>query len=143
MKIFNIISAIIFLGLSAYIAITAGSFPGQQGSLSPAFFPELISGLLAAFAISQLLFAIFRPSKEATPEKPQRTLVLVVLCLIVYAIILPIAGFLVTTPSFLFVSGLIVADDLRKWWKTVLVSSVVTTGVIYVLFSVMLKVPLP
>jgi hypothetical protein len=57
--------------------------------------------------------------------------------------LLPHAGFVFATPVFLCASGFVQGEEIRKWWKAVVVSSVATTAALYYVFVVLLNVPLP
>lgn len=143
MRKINIISALVLLAIAGYVVYVANGLPAEHGTLGPGFFPKLVAGLLAAFAMAILFLAVTSKKQQAAPPAPQRSLVALFVSMGLYIILLPILGFLVMTPVFLVVGGLLLADDIKQWWKKVCISAVVCTGGLYYLFGVLLNVPLP
>lgn len=142
MRKVNIIAAVLLLALSGFVLATTRSFPQGQGTLGPAFFPNLVAGLLIAFSLA-LLWQVFRGADQEAPAAPRRQTLWVMVAVIAYVVLLPILGFLVATPALLVITGLLLAESAQRWWKPVLASSVVTTAVLYLLFVQVLHVPLP
>jgi putative tricarboxylic transport membrane protein len=143
MRKLNIATAILLLLLAAYVYLEAGTFPAATDTLGPEFFPKLVAGLLAAFSVGILLFAVLGKREEIVPDLPSKPLVVIMAAMVIYVALLPHAGFLTTTPVFLTIAGIVIADSVSYWWKKVVISSVVTTGALYYLFAVLLNVPLP
>lgn len=143
MRKLDIISAVILILLAGYVIITAGSFPQSTTTLGPGFFPTLTAGLLAIFALWQLVTALLQKKSEDAPAPPKSSLLAIFAVTGVYIAVLPLVGFLVSTPLFLIAGGLVISEDPKRKWKPVILSSVVTTGVLYTVFSVLLHVPLP
>lgn len=124
--------------------------------MSPYLFPVLISVFLLLLSIS--LFAdgrrqLKRSQAQAAEEggvpsaveaEPERTkwlaLLIVVAASVLYFALLPILTFIPAT--ILFLVGLFLYLGERRWWMVALLS-ILTTGVIYVLFGVLLNVMLP
>ncbi|KYZ75961.1 hypothetical protein AXX12_05845 [Anaerosporomusa subterranea] len=143
MRKLDIISAVILIALAAYVIVTAGSFPQGAGTLGPGFFPTLIAGLLAAFAGWQLITALLKKKSEDAPSRPRKSLLEIFAVTGVYMVILPLVGFLISTPLFLIACGAVISEDIKQGWKAIVISGVATTGVLYTVFSVLLNVPLP
>lgn len=144
MRRVNFIASIILLLLAGYAINEARQMPPDPTKLGAGFFPELVGGLLAAFAAGMLYYAIKGDgSGQEAPARPQKPLIICLVCLLVYVGLMPLVGFLASTPVFLVVTGLAMADSARQWWKKLCLSSVITTGAIYYLFAVLLNVPLP
>ncbi len=143
MRKVDIVSVLILLALAAYVVVTANGFPLETRTLGPDFFPKLVAGCLAAFAIGVLVMSFLRRKPEEAPAGPSRNLLIIMAVMGVYIILLPYVGFLVATPAFLLAAGLLQAEDTRAWWKKLCISSVVTTGALYYLFGTLLNVPLP
>lgn len=142
MRKINLAAAIIMIALSIFIINVSGSFPDTTGTLGPNFFPRMISGLLIAFSAAIFIIS-WREKTDEPIEPPQKSTLLIFVSLVAYIISLPHLGFLVTTPLFLLLSGFLLADDIRKWWKRILISSLISTGSLYYLFAILLNVPLP
>ena len=144
MRRINVISSIVLLLLAGYTIYEARKLPADITEVGAGFFPELAGGLLAAFAAGMLFFAIRGEGRDQeAPPRPNRQLIISFAGLLVYVILLPIAGFIATTPVFLVVNGLAMADSARAWWKKLCVSATITTAALYYLFAVLLNVPLP
>jgi len=139
----NLIAAVLLMALAGGVVYVARSFPASQGTLGPAFFPNLMAGVLAAFSAAMLIQALLGGAREPAPTRPGRPLLLVLVCMGLYVFLLPVLGFLVTTPAFLAATGLVLADSIRRWWKAVTVTAILTTGALYILFVHLLNVPLP
>lgn len=143
MRRLDILSSLILLALSAYVIVTAGSFPADARTLGPGFFPTLTAGLLAVFAGWQLLAALLQKQPQDNPGRPKNSLLLIMAITGVYIAILPHLGFLAATPLFLTACGLVISQDIKQGWKAVVLSSIATTGALYLVFSILLNVPLP
>ena len=143
MRIIDIVSALVLSAIAAYVIWTANRFPAAADTLGPEFFPKLVAGLLLAFAAAIAVKAVVRKEAQSAPEAPGAGIGLVVGAMIIYVIVLPLAGFLATTPAFLTAAGLLLAGDIRQWWKKICISAAISTGALYYLFSVLLNVPLP
>ena len=143
MRKVDIVSAVILLALSVYVIVTAGSFPSDTRTLGPGFFPTLTAGLLAVFAGWQLIAALLRKKDGDSPAKPKHSLLAILAITALYIAVLPLLGFVIATPLFLIACGLVISETGRQRWKTLVLSSVVTTGMLYTVFSVLLNVPLP
>ena len=137
------VSAVILLALSAYVILTARNFPADTHTLGPGFFPTLAAGLLAVFAGWQLIAALLRKRPEEGPARPKNSLLAIIALTALYIALLPRAGFLVMTPLFLVACGLVLNEEVKPRWKTLVLSSLGTTGVLYTVFSILLNVPLP
>jgi hypothetical protein len=118
-------------------------FPLETSTLGPDFFPKLVGGCLAAFSIGILVLAVKGGGDESPPTAPSRNFLIMIVLLGGYLVFLPLIGFLFATPAYLAATGLLLAEDVTRWWKKVCFSSIVTTGALYYLFGTMLNVPLP
>lgn len=143
MRIANWTAALVLLLISGYVMWVTGSYPAQTMTLGPAFFPRLVSGVLAAIAVGILATTVVSRRQTESLAPPRATLVTTLVCLGLYVALLPQCGFLAATPAFLCASGLLQGEDVRRWWKAVVVSSVATTAALYYVFVVLLSVPLP
>ena len=130
--------------MAIYVIKEAMSMPAQYGALGPGFFPKLLGGSLAAFAIAILAFALFDKKSGAEPvPAPRGGMLLIMLATAVFLGMLPYLGFLITMPCYLTVSGLLIAGDIRNFYKQIIISSIISTVALYLLFSLLLNVPLP
>jgi putative tricarboxylic transport membrane protein len=133
-------SAMIALGL--YVIFTARTFPeGTGGVLGPGFFPILLGIMLIGLSALQL-FNTRKEKAETTAFFTESTKRVLLACLIIIGYMAGIAifGFLISTPLFLL--GIMWFFSVRKW-KTLLISSIATTAILYFVFQKFLSVSLP
>ena len=139
----NYVIAVLMLILSGYVFWSAGQYPVEVMTLGPAFFPELVAGMLVFFSVA-LLVQTVRSRKDFDEVRGARSVFWVGICaMAAYLVLMPKISFLVATPLFLFGMGMYMAGDFKGWWKKLTVSSLVTTGALYYLFAQLLNVPLP
>ncbi len=146
MKRNNYVICVLMFLLAGYVFISAGKFPVEELTLGPAFFPELIAGLLVCFSLALLIQTIMDPNKSEAVAGPCSVFWVGIAAMAAYLAIMPLLGFLATTPIFLFGMGMYmsyVSGEWKLWWKKLTVSSLVTTGALYYLFAKLLNVPLP
>lgn len=127
---------VVFIVLSVLLLIYCGSIPKDD-----AIFLRLVSIIILLSAVTELFFTLRR--SEATVELNGRSILkaLVLLAILtVYVILLKIVGFLPMTALL----GIATTRYLgyRNWKNNIMISVVVTLAA-YVIFSVLLKVPLP
>jgi hypothetical protein len=140
----DILYSLLLIALGGYVIIESISMPTQYGALGPGFFPKLLGGCLAAFAIGTLSYAVF--GKKGSEEKvvaPRRDLLLIMLATAVFLALLPELGYLVTMPCYLTITGLLIVGDIRSKLKEIIATSIGATVALYALFAVLLNVPLP
>lgn len=108
----------------------------------PGFLPFGLSITLVLLSLI-LILTHWKKGKQPIPFWPQRTWLRPLLglaILILYALLLGRAGFLVTTFIFLLIwMGLI--ERIR--WVTIVSISIGVTGALYLIFGLFLEVPLP
>lgn len=102
------------------------------------------SALLGILSITLFLQTFFKTEEAKTESlfagKLWTRVLLVLIALMIYAKILPLAGYLVGT--FLLMSFIFWMAQFKKWWW-VLVSSFLTTVITYYVFSVWLNCQFP
>lgn len=133
-----------------------------EWKMSPYLFPLLISVFIIILGIARTLqsrkteaeiteakpLQIESAEEEAVVEQaaPEsgklqwKTLLISIAAILVYIVMMPYLGFLISTAIFL--AGMIWFLGERKWWM-ILLLSVISTGVLYVIFAVFLNVMLP
>lgn len=127
------------------IGIAAIAFSGDFSPLG-AVFPRTISGVMIALAVLYAFFALRRPRRVAVMESgstPRRAGVIVVM--LVWAFALQPVGFLFTSTCATF--ALLLIAQYNRWSaRTALIygfSLALVIGLLYLLFSHVLQVPLP
>ncbi|MGH2399651.1 MAG: tripartite tricarboxylate transporter TctB family protein [bacterium] len=131
-----LVFAIVYFQLS--FAITRGFASDRLG---PAFFPRLLALTLAVLAMVLIVRAV---SGRSDPSRPPAIRVGVFLgllgLLVLYALLLPHLGFVLTTP--VLVAGAIWLLGLRQW-GSLAGTAVGVTAVLYLVFARTLHVLLP
>jgi putative tricarboxylic transport membrane protein len=109
--------------------------------LGPAFFPRMLALALAALSLTLIVRALAgRSDPSRPPEMRVKIFATVIVLLVLYAVVLPTAGFLVATPILL--AAVIWLLGSRKW-ATLLGTAIGVTVVLYVVFGRALHVLLP
>ncbi|HEU4963376.1 MAG TPA: tripartite tricarboxylate transporter TctB family protein [Bacilli bacterium] len=155
MKKVHLSIGIALIAVAGYVLYTTRSFPNLGGTdIGPGFFPNLIAWLMLLLAVL-LIFSSLRqeavPAEEgdgaeesASETKTQtsaRFLPLFgVAATVLYVVLIALAGFYVATPIFLL--ALMWTLRFRKLVPLVVTIALITVF-IYLVFEVMLKVPMP
>ena len=109
--------------------------PGVDAGL----FPLIVASAFILFAALNTVF-VFR-TDDAHPRGSLSSVLWVALLLIgVGAALLLHVPFYVLCPVFLFVASFVV---LKQKWYTALIAAAATTGFVYLVFALLLRVPLP
>jgi putative tricarboxylic transport membrane protein len=138
MKIYDYWSSLFWLMLS--IAVCAESLRlgiGTLGNPGMGFMAFGTSALLGILSLVLLISAIFRNQKTKSTNLLfgrvlWKRIILVLISLVIYAKLMPLLGYLIST--FLLMNFLFWIVRGQKWWW-VLVSSFLTTLISYYLFS--------
>lgn len=108
------------------------------------FLPLLVGGCLSLLAFFSLIIDIWAASKDKTREKffigSFGNVVAVVCCLGVYLVVLPIAGYLLST--FLLFIFLFRTGGLKRWGFA-LMAAFLTASISYLLFGFLLNIRFP
>lgn len=146
MKRLDQMAAIVLLALSAYVVAQSLRMPlWVEFAPGYGFFPFWLGVLMAALSALLLVDAARRPAARDEPNPfPKGTALLAVLgsmgVLVGYALFLESLGYILTTLlSVAFLMGVVQRDR----WQTTLLTAVVVTGMLYVIFQVLLGIRLP
>ncbi|MGE4454664.1 MAG: tripartite tricarboxylate transporter TctB family protein [Sphaerochaeta sp.] len=125
------------------IALSLTYPPSNHGVPGPGMFPIIIASLIILSSLS-LFLTTLRMDKEADVEvdlksKNVLNVYVTMVGLIVYFILLPLVGFVVTSTIMLILY--IKWFSKRPWWKTILIS-VIFVLAIFFLFGSVLNVPM-
>lgn len=144
----EIVFGAFLMTLSVVVFALTYQFPGQTLAFSPKIFPRFISVCL--FMISALLLAqgIVGVRKNASGKRVKLTinkafLIRFFSCILIayaYTRLLTVTGYVVATP--LFIAGIMLLFNEKKWWK-IMITSIITTSLLYILFRIIFRVPLP
>lgn len=115
---------------------------GSPKKPGPGFFPFLLAIVLALFSFA-LIFQNWVRDKSPLPFWQKGGWLRPLLGLIIltgYAIIMNSLGFLISTFSFLLIWMAVIE---RLSWKRIIMVSIATTITLYLIFGLLLDVPLP
>lgn len=147
MKKADLITGIVLLVLSVYVIQESWRMP-QSATFGPGvgFLPLWLGVLLALFAVILFVGAWRRLATEKTEEplfprgKALVAVGLVLGGLAAYIMLIEVFGFIADT--LLFVMFLLKIVEHQTWQRTIIVG-VVTTGILFTIFQVLLKITLP
>jgi putative tricarboxylic transport membrane protein len=145
-----ILAVTVFIVAAIYLYVDAGLPTARIGDpLGPKAFPALVGGglILSALLLALETWSKRRVLDDTTVEprsKDEKHLYLVMIGMVAWAglyyFVFETLGYLLATPIFLF--GLLSYFNHRKYLTNVLVA-LGFTAVVYLLFSILLGVPLP
>ena len=123
-------------------------FPKQTVALSPKVFPQFVSVCLFILSLVLLIQGVTGVKKESEQKKVKLALnnifLLKMLTMIILAFfyirVLPLTGYKIATP--LFLAGSMLLFNEKRWFMIVIVS-IVATALLYILFRIVFKIPLP
>jgi len=144
----EILLSIFFMIISMTVYVLTYQFPKQTVALSPKVFPQFVSACLFILSLVLLIQGITGVKKESEQKKVKLVLnnifLLKMLTMIILAFfyirILPLTGYIIATPLFLASSMLLFNE--KRWFMIVIVS-IVATALLYILFRIVFKIPLP
>lgn len=119
-----------------------------EWKLSPYLFPVLIAFFIIALSFSLFVETVYKKteadssvsSESAKNDADWKAVLKYVLAVAAYYMIMPHAGFLISNTVFLVLLFLLLGE---RSWQKIVVLSISTTAVVYVLFHSFLHVMLP
>lgn len=144
----EIILSIILIIISTVIFILTFQFPPQTVALSPTAFPRFVSICLLILSLMLLIQGIIgvknAPPKKNVKFKLNKTFIIKLILLIflafLYTRLITIVGYIVATPPFI-VGNMLLFNEKRSIW--IIIVSITTTVLLYILFRIIFKIPLP
>jgi drug/metabolite transporter (DMT)-like permease len=144
----EIIIGVCLMILSVLFYALTYQFPAQTLAFSPKIFPRFVSiclFIISAVLVIQGATAVRKSSREKKPELtiPKAFLLRLFLGILIgygYTRLLPITGYVVATPP--FIAGIMLVFEEKRWFKIV-ATSIITTSMLYILFRMIFRVPLP
>jgi len=134
--------AIFFIALSCYVLYSARSFPGQIDNVpGPGYFPTVLACVL--IALSLILIITSREASDAPLgifSKKNSIVFVAAGATLAYLGGLLVFGFLIATP--LYLMGILRFFRMTNWRSLVLTSGI-TTAASYAIFTTVLEVQLP
>ena len=149
----DVIAALVFIAFSAGLFFNTGSIrvfaPNSGSYINAQFFPYLLSSILGIFSVVQLIISIrnLPESKVGAGAGMSRDGVirigLTLALLAVYVAFLVDVGFLIMTAVYVFFQALILTPRDRLNIKFALGLAVISSSIIYFLFTYVLELMLP
>jgi len=148
----EIIIGVFLMILSVVFYALTYQFPKRILAFSPKIFPCFVSVCLFIFSfvlVVEGMLAVRRSSREkklkpdldkALNKESIIRLSLGTLIGYGYTVLLPATGYVVATPP--FIVGIMLVFNEKHWIKIV-ATSIITTSLLYILFRIIFKVPLP
>ena len=143
----EIVFGAVFMLLSIFFFAVTFSFPEITIALSPTVFPRFVTVCL--FLLSSLLLAQgIGKQRKKDPAKSRQIIdrayllrfILLAAAGFLYTRIIRYTGYVVATPLFIASAMLIFAE--KKWYRIVSIAAGVT-AVLYLVFRMVFRVPLP
>jgi putative tricarboxylic transport membrane protein len=143
----EIVFGALFMLVSAFLFAMTFTFPEITIALSPTVFPRFVT--ICLFLLSALLLGQgIRKQLKEQPAKARKKIdrayllrfILLAVAGFFYTRLIRYTGYIVVTPLFVAAAMLIFAE--KKWYRIVLVSAG-TTAVLYLVFRMVFRVPLP
>jgi len=146
MKTGNWVAGLILLLLASAIWILTANFPPSDiaNTPGPAFFPRLVAAIMALLTVLMLLENARKNDRSrlfdwSSPGMVRNALLFALSA--VYCGLLTYIGFLILTPIFLLLMMLVMQRKGMLAWMAF--SSLAATAAVYLVFQVLLDVPLP
>ena len=144
----EIILSIILIIISTVVFILTFQFPPQTVALPPTAFPRFVSICLLILSLVLLIQGIIgvknAPPKKNVKFKLNKTFIIKLMLLtflaFLYTRLITIVGYIVATPPFI-VGNMLLFNEKRSIW--IIVVSITTTVLLYILFRIIFKIPLP
>ncbi|MHB0869579.1 MAG: tripartite tricarboxylate transporter TctB family protein [Chloroflexota bacterium] len=133
---------VISLAIAAAVWLGTADYPVQADisrGLGPAFFPRLLAALIALLGLVIIIRALRASRSSAGPLLPNAMPVALLGVMGAYGVLLVPVGFAIATPLFLLAGATLLGVRLRKG----VIFSLGLTAATYLVFKVMLAVPLP
>lgn len=145
----ELLLSIILMTISMIIFILTFQFPKLTVALPPTAFPRFVS--VGLFVLSLILFSnSIRELKKTSLEKVSKLsklnktfiikLIVMILLAYFYTILIRVIGYICATPPFV-AGNMLLFNEKRGIF--VIIVSIITTLLLYILFKMIFRVPLP
>ena len=137
------ITALSGLVISSFVFLNSESFVVNDGGLAknPAYYPRMLALLLAVLSISLIVRAVLHREGGSVSVNKEllKNIGIIFGLILLYALLFPFVGF--AASSFLFL-----VCGVRLYggsWKEALLCGVPVTAGVYIVFHILMKVPMP
>ena len=147
----DLVNGIVAAGFAAFVYVEAGQFAAEGASLSrnPALYPRILAVIVFAIGAALTVRAIIASVKArgGRGERPKPTagasgmrhVALTIGLLVAYVGALYLLGFVIPTLAFTLAAPMILGTK----FKTAILVSLPVTAVLYAVFFIFFKVPIP
>jgi putative tricarboxylic transport membrane protein len=145
----DLVNGIVAAGFAVLVYAEAGRFAAGGASLArnPALYPRILAAIVCAIGVILIVRAIIAPvkaregkrQKSTTDTKGMRYVALTVGLLIAYVGAIYLLGFVIPTLAFTLTTPMVLGTK----FKTAVFVSIPVTAVLYVVFFIFFKVPIP
>ncbi len=120
----NLYASLLFIAIGAVFATYSQDYPlGNANRMGPGYFPTLLSFILLVLGLIVLAMSFMQRESQEPPEATDwRGLGLVLGAVLLFALMLPHAGFVLSVFALVGVASL--AGEESRWWETLLLASV-------------------
>jgi putative tricarboxylic transport membrane protein len=145
----DLVNGIVAAGFAVFVYVEAGQFAAGGASLArnPALYPRILAVIVFAIGVILLVLATIASVKSRGGERRKPTtdmsgrkhVALTVGLLVAYVGAIYLLGFVIPTLAFMLATPMVLGTK----FKTALLVSLPATVVLYVVFFVFFKVPIP
>lgn len=132
----EIVIGVVLMVISVFYGYYASTFPTSENEIGPSFIPYINSLCLTVLGFNLIIKGKGRSGSYFQVNRRQ---LLLFLYLVIYLLLLPTLGFIPVTLVFTFLLSRLYGF---KGYVKPLFSSVLLLGLIYILFNMILRVPL-
>jgi len=141
----DLIVAVVLIIVSISVYAFTFTFPESARSVGVPTFPRILTGLIFALACIQILTTLYKKNNSkqkpfSIPRTTVKRIFISIGLIIKYITVITLLGFLLAT--FLFLLALVFTFGEKRLGTAVLLSFSVTAAV-YVIFSILARVPFP
>lgn len=138
------IFVIIFAGIYIYMATQLQSlYIGTQGDVGPKFFPIAAAVGLILCSIGKIITEYKKIENPFLTREGWRRVATIFLLMILYLLSINLFGYIISTLVFSALLALSMREERKLRPVTVILFSVITTAVLYVVFQMVIYVTLP
>ena len=145
MKKLNIVFSVVLIAVAAFFFFYADTFkmlPGQT-EIGPGAFPKAVCVGLAVCGVLLIIQELRKGGSEKA-ELFSKKLLIGIAAAVAYFVLLKILGFVLDSIWVVFVMmALLLNEPFKKAWPLMLAVSILAPVVLYAIFGMFLKVPLP
>ena len=132
-----IISAVAIVDSNKLISTNKWDVIGPDG------FPKMVSYILLGLSIILIISAIRKKENTSSKMSVNILTLFTLVSIFVYVLIMPIIGFIFSTGLFLIILQLILAYDVKKSFFQSIMTTIIVTGTVFIVFEKLLNVKLP